>query len=361
MADLELIGPQRGKLREALMNAFPTVNALQVMVQDQMGENLMEIIPFNSDLEQANFELIQWCGARGRMAELFLGARATNPSNTALFTFARKLGLASSGESRTNLQKVVSNNTTHVDVAKWRTGLTLMEFRTCRVDIDSKGAGTGFLVGPDLVLTNYHVLPKAIEGDMSPTRISCRFDYKVLADGSVISGGSSVKLAAGDTWLVDSSPYSDVDLVVDPKPAAPGEDELDFALIRLEESIGDQPRGKGGEETRLWVELSDEHIDYEGISAISILQHPKTLPLKLALDWNQELKLEGENRRLRHTVPTEPGSSGSPLFDADWKLVALHHSGDPDTIKPEYNEAIPIALIAARPKVAEAMPDDEDE
>ena len=63
---------------------------------------------------------------------------------------------------------------------------------------------------------------------------------------------------------------------------------------------------------------------------------------------------------MRHTVPTEPGSSGSPLFDSDWRLIALHHAGDPATVKPEFNEAIPIAKITARPKVAEALPEDEE-
>ena len=53
--------------------------------------------------------------------------------------------------------------------------------------------------------------------------------------------------------------------------------------------------------------------------------------------------------RVRYTTRTEPGSSGSPCFDIDWNLVALHHSGDPKyaqfKVKPDWNEGIPFATI----------------
>jgi V8-like Glu-specific endopeptidase len=31
--------------------------------------------------------------------------------------------------------------------------------------------------------------------------------------------------------------------------------------------------------------------------------------------------------RVQYLTDTEPGSSGSPVFDSQWRLVALHHSG----------------------------------
>ena len=31
--------------------------------------------------------------------------------------------------------------------------------------------------------------------------------------------------------------------------------------------------------------------------------------------------------RVHYRTPTEPGSSGSPVFNGGWELVALHHSG----------------------------------
>ena len=51
---------------------------------------------------------------------------------------------------------------------------------------------------------------------------------------------------------------------------------------------------------------------------------------------------------MRYRTNTEHGSSGSPCFDGDWALTALHHSGDPDFSRSaDYNEGIPIEAIRA--------------
>jgi hypothetical protein len=92
-----------------------------------------------------------------------------------------------------------------------------------------------------------------------------------------------------------------------------------------------------------------------------ILQHPKKPdqylqtvdlhPLRFAFDVVTEVN--ENSSRVRYKVNSEPGSSGSPCFDPDWNLVALHHSGDPREIVPaEYNEGIPISSIRR------ALPDD---
>jgi hypothetical protein len=39
------------------------------------------------------------------------------------------------------------------------------------------------------------------------------------------------------------------------------------------------------------------------------------------------LMLDYDATRVHYRAPTEPGSSGSPVFDRRWKLIALHHSG----------------------------------
>jgi len=355
---LEMDGAQRRELREALIDAFPGWAELETMVADQLNENLAVHAPESAGLEQVAFELLKWAGARGRLGDLIIGARNANPDNPNLFKVAQRTGLTSTSAPKSTLEKLVGGNTTFLDVAAWRGALTRTEWKVCRIDVDGHGAGTGFLVGPDAVLTNQHVVERAITGADPHQVITCRFDYKVGEAGDVIAAGQVVDLAHADNeWLIDSAPYSAIDIEPDPKSADPAPGELDYALLRLATRFGDQPTGgsEGEGEPRSWLKLDATPIDFAHVSTIGILQHPNSEPLKLALGMEQDITANGAGNRIRYKVPTLPGSSGSPVFDSDWRLIALHHAGDPSTIKPEFNEAIPISLIASQPAVADFL------
>lgn len=351
---LTLDGQQKRKLREAILSAFPALPELQTMVSDYLDLNLATVAPPAGDLEEQSFALIQWLESRGKLGDLVLAARYANPDNPELYALAFRLGLTASDHGRDALEAIVGDNSTFLDPQTWRAELTKLEWKVCRIDLDQRGIGTGFLVGPDAVLTNHHVMEKAIAGVIEPERFSCLFDFKKTGD-EVVSAGNRFALA-DDNWLIDSAPHSAVDLVPDPKPGDPGPDELDLALIRLAERAGSQAVAGGGSAApREWVEVGADQVDLSQLHAISILQHPDRLPLKLALGMEQNLEVNLAGNRVRYSVPTLPGSSGSPVFDSDWRLVALHHSGDPATIKPEFNEGVPIWLIAQRPAVADYL------
>ncbi len=61
--------------------------------------------------------------------------------------------------------------------------------------------------------------------------------------------------------------------------------------------------------------------------------------------------MNANQTRVRYRTNTETGSSGSPCFNSDWDLVALHHSG---IVK--YNEGIPINCIVALLKQRKKWP-----
>ncbi len=357
---LELTGPQKKKLREALIVAFPTWNELSRFTSDELDLNLAEITGDSQGLETNAFDLVTWAAARGNVATLIVAARNVRPHNAKVQAIAAAVELTSvtvTDARAVSFEKFVTDNVVLLDVETWRVGQTHAEWRVCRIDDGGAGVGTGFLVGPDLVLTNFHVVQSLIAP--VPSRAAgwtARFDHKVSADGaSTLAPGRSVAFA--DDWCVDHATFSVFDTQPDPKGGDPSNDELDFALIRLAEPIGAQPISPKSEEERGWVVLAQTPIALAKKQMIAILQHPSGGPMKLAMGMAEKLSLNAAGNRLRHGVPTEPGSSGSPLFDQEWNLIALHHSGDPDDIKPEYNEAIPIALIAARPKVAAALPE----
>jgi hypothetical protein len=65
--------------------------------------------------------------------------------------------------------------------------------------------------------------------------------------------------------------------------------------------------------------------DPEASARMYVVGHP--LGGQLSLSLNDNLLLDREEPRLHYRSPTEPGSSGSPVFDQDWNLVGLHHAG----------------------------------
>ena len=236
-----------------------------------------------------------------------------------------------------------------VDLGTWREKLAKIEAQVCRLEFNGNAKGTGFLVGPDLILTNFHVLEGPIHGKVPAAQVACRFDYKVLSDDSR-SEGLVVRLHDQD-WRVDDSPYSKAEADDAPDRELPTADELDYALVRLARPVGNEPAGKtAGADAppRRWIEIPEIPPALEKDMPLLIAQHPDGSPLKLALDTQSIIGVNGNGTRVRYATNTEHGSSGSPCFNIDWSLVALHHMGDPAWKQPKYNQGIPVGPIRKR-------------
>ncbi len=239
------------------------------------------------------------------------------------------------------LQRNVRPYLAKLDIRVWQSRLSEIERRVCRVELEGNAVGTGFLVGPDTVLTNWHVFEAAKnqgKGDL----LGCRFDYELLPDGKV-QPGQLVMLQAGG--LIDSSPYSVAEGTAKPDDPLPTTAELDYALLHLASRVGEQqvegaPRG--------WIALPKAGLPLAADAPILIVQHPQGTPMKLAMDTQAVIGLNGNGTRINYRTNTDPGSSGSPVFTMDWDIVALHHSGDPAWVNPTYNQGVPIELVRQR-------------
>lgn len=202
--------------------------------------------------------------------------------------------------------------------------------------------GTGFLVGPDLVLTNQHVL----RDEKYSEDAVARFDFMEDARG-VQQLGRPFRVCE----FLDSSP----------------EEELDYALVGLE----DQPL-KGmlvdGDGSHLSLEdlvRIGKHRGYLTLAPdkifeqqrVNIIQHPNGDPMKVVMTHNYVVQDMTETR-VQYLADTMDGSSGSPIFNEKWEVVALHHSGAPwppesgsERLKKVFrgvtavNEGIPIRAI----------------
>ena len=46
-----------------------------------------------------------------------------------------------------------------------------------------------------------------------------------------------------------------------------------------------------------------------------------------ALQLSNGKLLDHDDHRLHYTTASEPGSSGSPVFNREWKVIGVHHAG----------------------------------
>jgi hypothetical protein len=349
---LRLKPAQEVELRDLLKSAIGDEDELDDLL-NRLDRRLADLAPLNKTFG-AKVKLVV-VNANGRLWWRDLVREASNmvPGDRQLLEFADRVGMSAQVvDGGTPAQVPVNGRALELkikaaqstfDIVTWREKIPAIENCVCRIEYpEGKGRGTGFLVAPGIVLTNYHVIKQMKEGALKASDIVCRFDYKVLSNGVEVGKGRTCRLAAN--WLAEWSPYSNHDFESEPS-LDPSDEELDFAFLRLDSRVGDDVLPNG--ETRNWIEVPEDAHDFTASPALYIVQHPDAKPMQIALD--SEAVIKSSPTRVRYTTTTEPGSSGSPCFGADWDWVAIHHSGDPkywsQGKKPEYNQGIPVTAI----------------
>jgi tetratricopeptide (TPR) repeat protein len=361
---LKLTGQEVTEFSQALIDAFPSLDKLGQMLQFRLDKNLAAIA-ISSTLREVVFRLIEVAEAEGWTTQLLVAAMESNPHNSKLLDFAAKRGLTAVKRDEKALEVTLQKTQSFLDTSQWRELLGRLEPQVCRIEISATGAfGTGFLVGPDIVLTAYHVVEGVINESIEPQDVVLRFDFKSLEGKQTIYEGTVYRLAAD--WLVDYSKYSQVDVQAKPESEEPRVDELDYALLRVAGAPGKEPvggkRAESDASRRGWIEMPAQFPDLSPDTPLMILHHPEGGPLKLSMDNTGIIGLNANRTRLWHRVVTAPGSAGAPCFNTNWELVAIHHSGGFRTgalasisdwvlsrVSAEhettYNEAIPLDAI----------------
>ncbi|MCK1319607.1 MULTISPECIES: trypsin-like peptidase domain-containing protein [unclassified Bradyrhizobium] len=360
---VELSGTDLIRIRDALAKAFNKAE-LDELVLSVFNEPLENIVDTAAPLKELLFNLVGWTNKRGVLPDFVRASYAVRTKKKPVQEIYRDFGAAPpvtlqrEGAALGNaprtatgpeFEAIVKKKLPLLDINVWSESLVRIERQVCRVERSAAPRGTGFLVGPDLVLTNYHVLQDVIENPLQAPEVAFRFDYKRLSDGTV-NPGTVVKLASD--WVVDASRYSKGEADGSPDRELPTADELDFILLRLEEPIG---AATASAVRRGWINLPAAQPPLTSGLSIMIVQHPRGDPMKLAFDTDANFGSNKNGTRVRYSTNTDHGSSGSPCFDGNWTLLALHHMGDPAWLNPSFNEGIPISLIRNRSAVSAAL------
>src|SRR3954447_4887954 len=161
------------------------------------------------------------------------------------------------------------------------------------------GFGTGFLISPNLLITNHHVLGDAATAGAS----SVEFRYEIDADGKKMA---SEVFSLDATTFVTSEALDYSVVAVSPKSER-NVPLLDFGFLKLDPTPGKTLDGQ----------------------FLTIIQHPSGERKQIAIRENQLIKTV--DNFLWYATDTAPGSSGSVVANDAWQAVALHHSGVPAT------------------------------
>lgn len=174
------------------------------------------------------------------------------------------------------------------------------------------------MIAPGILMTNHHVLDSAESAQYS----IAQFNYQ------------------DDEHFMPCPVYH---FVLDPKKFFITDKKLDFTMVAIKEI---STNGKSLQDFGFIQLIPQEGKIMEG-EYVSIIQHPKGGPKSITIRENQ-VKFIFEDY-LHYLTDTEPGSSGSPVFNDQWVAVGLHHSGVPDPNNKKKwiaNEGIRISSIA---------------
>lgn len=344
-------GPWMMKLRQALDGAFDDPS-LTLLTTDYFGpaRSFAKLSQpgFGKPFEFRIHELLEQARMNDWLLDLIAAAHQRRPGNPELAAIAEERGLTLTGPrldnpSGTPFEALVRLEAKFLDPEVFVERLPILQGQVCYVELPGGSGGTGFLVGKDFVLTNQHVIAPIMNGGVAWQAVSCRFDYRQAIDGTAVTKETRVGLNP-TKWLEDSRPPSESDR--DPALGDAGAEEFDYALVRLAEPIGELPVGGGTADPlatpRGWIDVAAAAPAVVKGNQVFMLQHPSGEPLRLSIGSVENFNTGGT--RMRHTANSKKGSSGSPCFNADLQLVALHHAHDP-AYPPQWNQAVPFGLI----------------
>ena len=310
-------------LRNVLANLYPTQSDSRQIVDDAGIPSGR--IEFSSAAIKNWDAILREAKKRDKIFEIVKVALQEYPDNPLLRELSEKGAVSTSAaptidkdldwlstEPADTLEKIMGKQSTLLPISFFEVGLDRSR-SVARVKLANGAMGSGFLTAQNIFVTNNHVFknPGATQGAV------LQFNYQKTSTG------------------LDMEP---VEFQLDPENGFATSKEDDWTLVRVQ-----------GDANKDWGEIELRTItDYESLRYVNIIQHPSGGPKQIALYHN--VVAYADENRIQYLTDTLPGSSGSPVFDDKWRVVALHHSGgwivEPGTKKPVFrNEGININLV----------------
>jgi V8-like Glu-specific endopeptidase len=157
--------------------------------------------------------------------------------------------------------------------------------------------GTGWLITDRHIITNHHVVKCRKKGD----------PQEAVSDADLLLQG------ANTTVRFDYDDADDTGNDVDAEKLEAWNEPLDFAILRLKMAVAPKP-----------LQILNQPVVFNAGTyvPVNIIQHPSGHPKRVALRNN--LLTSADENSIRYFTDTLTGSSGAPVFDDAWRVIALH-------------------------------------
>jgi hypothetical protein len=266
---------------------------------------------------------------QGWTRELLLAAHEARPGNPELARLVSELGLGLTVDNEAALDQFVTQ-VSDLSVSDWRSRLARLERQICRIEFPPNTArGTGFLLGPDYIITAGSVLEPVLRGMFEPGQVVLRFDQVMAPDGQELRAGQTFRLERD--W---ASAYETPD-------------GLSLMLVRVAGQPGHSTVGESGvesyAETRGWINPFGGAESLEVGGPLAMLHATPSGGVKLGVDPNAIVAVSSDGTRFSHRLATDAIAAGAPCFDANLNLVGLHLGAAEGTVTP--SEAVSFAAI----------------
>ena len=163
--------------------------------------------------------------------------------------------------------------------------------------------GSGFMIAPDVLITNYHVL-RTLEMAKYAT-------FKIGYEEDALKVQPSSPKATLKT-------NTDLFFAFDEK--------LDFCMVGVDVAAIDEQVS--------WLPLLGEQGKIKVGHPVNLIQHPNGRVKHIALHNSHLLELDDnstDHMFCYYSSDSEQGSSGSPVLNNRWEVIALHHKAIPAT------------------------------
>ncbi len=163
------------------------------------------------------------------------------------------------------------------------------------------GSATGFMISDDILITNHHVLGNKDEANTAKIQFNYRIDI-------------SDEPSLADTWECDGNRLFKTN------------PDYDYSIVHLKPKDGKHAG-------QVWGYFDvGQNISIRLNQRVNIIQHPRGRYKEIAFRDNQVRAVE--STFVQYLTDTDYGSSGSPVLDDWFNVIALHNQRVKDPESP---------------------------